>query len=428
MQRCWPRRWKDLKGKIMFDPYEVRKDFPILEREINGYKLIYFDNAATSQKPKQVIDAMKEFYEKYNANIHRGIHTLSQEASELYEDAHEEVAKFIGADGIEEVIFVKNTTEAINLVTYSWALNKLNEKDEVLTTLLEHHSNIVPWEILSRLRGFKVKYADINADGTLNYESLEQLMTEKTRIICVSHVSNVTGVINDVGRIAKLAHEQDAIIIVDGAQSVPHLPIDVKKFDVDFLTFSGHKMLGPTGIGVLYGKKELLEEMEPFLGGGSMIKSVRCQSPNGNCRIEWNDLPWKFEAGTPNICGGIGLAEAVKYLRRIGMENVHRHERELTGYTLKRLEELEKVEFYGPRDASVKCGIIPFNVNGMNPHDVALMFDSFGIMIRSGYHCAEPLHRKLGIKGSARASFYIYNTKEEIDRFIEVLKRIEDVA
>ena len=428
MQRCWPRRWKDLKGKIMFDPYEVRKDFPILEREINGYKLIYFDNAATSQKPKQVIGAMKEFYEKYNANIHRGIHTLSQEASELYEDAHEEVAKFIGADGIEEVIFVKNTTEAINLVAYSWALNKLNEKDEVLTTLLEHHSNIVPWEILSRLRGFKVKYADINADGTLNYESLEQLMTEKTRIICVSHVSNVTGVINDVGRIAKLAHEQDAIIIVDGAQSVPHLPIDVKKFDVDFLTFSGHKMLGPTGIGVLYGKKELLEEMEPFLGGGSMIKSVRCQSPNGNCRIEWNDLPWKFEAGTPNICGGIGLAEAVKYLRRIGMENVHRHERELTGYTLKRLEELEKVEFYGPRDASVKCGIIPFNVNGMNPHDVALMFDSFGIMIRSGYHCAEPLHRKLGIKGSARASFYIYNTKEEIDRFIEVLKRIEDVA
>ena len=412
----------------MFNPYEIRKDFPILDREINGYKLIYFDNAATSQKPRQVIDVMKEFYEKYNANIHRGVHTLSQEASELYENAHKEVANFINADGMEEIVFVKNTTEAINLVAYSWALNKLSEGDEVLTTLLEHHSNIIPWEILSKIRGFKVKYADINADGTLNIESLEQLTTEKTRIICVSHVSNVTGAINDVKRIAKLAHENDAIIILDGAQSVPHMPIDVKNLDVDFLAFSGHKMLGPTGIGVLYGKRELLEEMEPFLGGGSMIKSVRCRSPNGNCQIEWHDLPWKFEAGTPNICGGIGLMEAVKYLRRIGMENVQRHERELTEYVLKRFGEFEKVKFYGPKDASLKCGIIPFNIDGMNPHDVALMLDSFGIMVRSGYHCAEPLHRRLGIKGSARASFYIYNTKEEIDRFIEVLRNIESVA
>jgi len=412
----------------MFNPYEIRKDFPILDREINGYKLIYFDNAATSQKPRQVIDVMKEFYEKYNANIHRGVHTLSQEASELYENAHKEVASFINADGMEEIVFVKNTTEAINLVAYSWALNKLSEGDEVLTTLLEHHSNIVPWEILSKIRGFKVKYADINADGTLNIESLEQLTTEKTRIICVSHVSNVTGAINDVKRIAKLAHEHDAIIILDGAQSVPHMPIDVKNLDVDFLAFSGHKMLGPTGIGVLYGKRELLEEMKPFLGGGSMIKSVRCQSPNGNCQIEWHGLPWKFEAGTPNICGGIGLMEAVRYLRRIGMENVQRHERELTEYALKRFGEFEKVKFYGPKDASLKCGIIPFNIDGMNPHDVALMLDSFGIMVRSGYHCAEPLHRRLGIKGSARASFYIYNTKEEIDRFIEVLRNIESVA
>ena len=412
----------------MFNPYEIRKDFPILDREINGYKLIYFDNAATSQKPRQVIDVMKEFYEKYNANIHRGVHTLSQEASELYENAHKEVANFINADGMEEIVFVKNTTEAINLVAYSWALNKLSEGDEILTTLLEHHSNIIPWEILSKIRGFKVKYADINADGTLNIESLEQLTTEKTRIICVSHVSNVTGAINDVKRIAKLAHEHDAIIILDGAQSVPHMPIDVKNLDVDFLAFSGHKMLGPTGIGVLYGKRELLEEMEPFLGGGNMIKSVRCQSPNGNCQIEWHDLPWKFEAGTPNICGGIGLMEAVRYLRRIGMENVQRHERELTEYVLKRFGEFEKVKFYGPKDASLKCGIIPFIIDGMNPHDVALMLDSFGIMVRSGYHCAEPLHRRLGIKGSARASFYIYNTKEEIDRFIEVLRSIESVA
>ena len=412
----------------MFDPYEIRKDFPILEREINGYKLIYFDNAATSQRPVQVIEAIKNFYERHNANVHRGVHTLSQEASELYEAAHEEVAKFINADGIEEIVFVKNATEAINLVAYSWALNKLDEKDEVVTTLLEHHSNIVPWELLSKIRGFKVKYADMNADGTLNYESLEQLMTKNTKIVCISHVSNVTGAINDIEKIAKLAHDYSAIMVVDGAQSVPHLPTDVKKLDIDFLAFSGHKMLGPTGIGVLYGRKELFEEMEPFLGGGSMIKSVRCNAPVGPCQIEWHDLPWKFEAGTPNICGGIGLMEAVKYLRRLGMENVRRHERELTEYVLKRFEEFRKVRFYGPRDASVKCGIVPFNIDGMNPHDVALLLDGFGIMIRSGYHCAEPLHRKLGIRGSARASFYIYNTKEEIDRFIEVLKGIENVG
>lgn len=412
----------------MFDPYEVRKDFPILEREINGHKIIYFDNAATSQKPIQVVEAIKNFYEKYNANVHRGVHTLSQEASELYENAHEEAAKFINADGIEEIVFVKNTTEAINLVVYSWGLNKLGEGDEVLTTLMEHHSNIVPWEILSKIRGFKVKYADINNDGTLNYESLEQLMTEKTKVVCISHVSNVTGAINDVRKVSKLAHEHDAIILVDGAQSVPHIPVDVKKLDIDFLAFSGHKMLGPTGIGVLYGKRELLEEMNPFLGGGSMIKSVKCSSPDGKCQIEWHDLPWKFEAGTPNICGGVGLAEAIKYLKRIGMENVHEYERQLTEYVLKRFEEFKKVRFYGPKDASIRCGIIPFNVDGMNPHDVALLLDSFGIMVRSGYHCAEPLHHRLGIKGSARASFYIYNTKEEIDRFVEVLKGIEDVG
>ncbi|RLI21061.1 cysteine desulfurase [Candidatus Bathyarchaeota archaeon] len=412
----------------MFDPYEVRKDFPILEREINGYKLIYFDNAATSQKPIQVIEAIKDFYEKHNANVHRGVHTLSQEASELYETAHEEAAKFINADGMEEIVFVKNTTEAINLVAYSWALNRLGEKDEVLTTLLEHHSNIVPWEMLSKVKGFKVRYADVNADGTLNYESLEEQLTEKTRVVCISHVSNVTGAINDIGRVAKLAHDYNAIIVVDGAQSVPHIPIDVKGLDIDFLAFSGHKMLGPTGIGVLYGKKELFEEMEPFLGGGNMIKSVRCSAAEGPCQIEWHDLPWKFEAGTPNICGGVGLMEAIRYLRKLGMENVHRHECELTEYALKRFEEFEKVEFYGPRDVSIKCGIIPFNVDGMNPHDVALLLDGFGIMVRSGYHCAEPLHRRLGIKGSARASFYIYNTKEEIDRFIEVLKGIENVG
>ena len=418
-----------LKGKDeVFDPYEVRKDFPILDREINGYKMIYFDNAATSQKPIQVIEAIKNFYEKHNANVHRGVHTLSQEASELYENAHEEVANFINAKGIEEIIFVKNTTEAINLVAYSWALNKLSKEDEVLTTLMEHHSNIVPWEILSKVKGFKVKYADVNDDGSINSESLEELITSKTKVVCISHMSNVTGAITDIEKISKLTHDYGAIIVVDGAQSVPRMPVDVKKLDIDFLAFSGHKMLGPTGIGVLYGKKELLNEMEPFLGGGSMIKSVKCSSPEGNCQIDWHELPWKFEAGTPNICGGIALAEAVRYLKKLGMEKVCKYEVQLTEYALKRFEEFEKVKVYGPKDATARGGIIPFNIDEMNPHDVALLLDGFGIMVRSGYHCAEPLHRKLGIKGSVRASFYIYNTKEEIDRFIEVLKGIENVG
>jgi len=412
----------------MFNPHEIRKDFPILERKVNGYKLIYFDNAATSQKPIQVIETIKNFYEKYNANVHRGVHTLSQEASELYENAHREVADFINARGIEEIIFVKNTTEAINLVVYSWTLNKLSEEDEVLTTLMEHHSNMVPWEILSRIKGFKVKYADINEDGSLNLESVEELVTNRTKVVCVSQMSNVTGAITNIEEIIKLAHDYSAVTVIDGAQSVPRMPIDVKKLDMDFLAFSGHKMLGPTGIGVLYGKEELLNEMEPFLGGGNMIKSVKCDSPEGNCQIDWHDLPWKFEAGTPNICGGIALAEAVKYLKKLGMKNVYEYERQLTEYTLKRFQEFKKVKAYGPKDASKRGGIIPFNVDEMNPHDVALLLDSFGIMVRSGYHCAEPLHRELGIKGSARASFYIYNTKEEIDRFIEVLKRIEDVG
>jgi len=418
-----------LKGKDeVFDPYEVRKDFPILDREINGYKMIYFDNAATSQKPIQVIEAIKNFYERHNANVHRGVHTLSQEASELYENAHEEVGSFINAEGIEEVIFVKNTTEAINLVAYSWALNKLSKEDEVLTTLMEHHSNIVPWEILSKIKGFKVKYADVNNDGSINSKSLEELITNKTKVVCISHMSNVTGAITDIEKISKLTHDYGAIIVVDGAQSVPRMPVDVKKLDIDFLAFSGHKMLGPTGIGVLYGKKELLNEMEPFLGGGSMIKSVKCSSPEGNCQIDWHNLPWKFEAGTPNICGGVALAEAVRYLKKLGMENVYKYEAQLTEYALKRFGEFEKVKVYGPKDATARGGIIPFNIDEMNPHDVALLLDGFGIMVRSGYHCAEPLHRKLGIKGSVRASFYVYNTKEEIDRFIEVLKGIENVG
>ena len=410
----------------MFNPYKVREDFPILKRKINNHPLIYFDNAATSQKPRQVIEAMKDFYEKYNANVHRAVHTLSLEATELYEEAHEETAKFIGAESIEEIVFVRGTTEAINLVAYSWGLNNLKPEDKVLVTLMEHHSNIVPWEILSKIKGFKVKYVDINPDGTLNYESLKEMLTSKVKLVCITQVSNVTGVINDVKTVAELAHEKGALVLVDGAQSVPHMPVNVQDLNCDFLAFSGHKMLGPTGIGVLYGKKEIVEKMEPFHGGGEMIREVSFNPETRRCTISWNTLPWRFEAGTPNICGAVGLTAAIKYLKALGMENVKAHECSLTEYALKRLKECSKVTVYGPKDAGLKCGIIPFNVEGFNSHDIALLLDSYGIMIRSGFHCAQPLHQKFNISSSARASFYIYNTREEIDRFIEALKEIEE--
>jgi cysteine desulfurase/selenocysteine lyase len=410
----------------MLDPYEIRKDFPILRRKVNNHPLIYFDNAATSQKPRQVIEAIKDFYENHNANVHRAVHTLSQEASELYEDAHEGVARFISAKGMEEIVFIRGTTEAINLVAYAWGLHTLRKEDEVIVSLMEHHSNIVPWEIISKTTGNKTKYIEVNNDGTLNYESFESLLSRKTRLVCLSHVSNVTGVINDVKRIAKLAHEHGAMVLVDGAQSVPHLPVNVKDLDADFVAFSGHKMLGPTGIGVLYGKQEILEKMEPFHGGGEMIKEVSYNRRTGRCSITWNVLPWKFEAGTPNVCGAVGLMEAIRYLTRIGMENVKSHEEMLTKYAIPQMEGCcRKIRIYGTKNIADKCGIVPFGVDGLSSHDIALFLDNYGIMVRSGFHCAQPLHEIFKLSSSARASFYVYNTREEIDRFTEVLKEIE---
>jgi len=408
----------------VFDPYKIREDFPILKRKINDYPLIYFDNAATSQKPKQVIEAIKNFYENHNANVHRAVHTLSQEASELYENAHEEVANFISANGIEEIVFVRGTTEAINLVAYAWGLPNLKKNDEVIISLMEHHSNIVPWENLSKMNGFNVGYVEVHDDGTLDYEAFENVISDRTKIVCLSHVSNVTGIVNDVKRVAKTAHDYGALTLVDGAQSVPHLPVNVKDLDVDFFAFSGHKMLGPTGIGVLYGKSEILDGMVPFHGGGEMIREVYFNPVTKRCSISWNDLPWRFEAGTPNICGGIGLMEAIKYLKGIGMENVKKHECMLTEYAMQHMQELKKVKIYGPKDASIKCGIIPFNVDDLSSHDVALFLDNYGIMVRSGFHCAQPLHEIFKLKSSTRVSFYIYNIREEIDRFIKVLKEI----
>jgi cysteine desulfurase/selenocysteine lyase len=411
---------------MMLDPYKIREDFPILKRKINGYPLVYFDNASTSQKPRQVIEVIKNFYESHNANVHRAVHTLSQESSELYESAHEEVAKFINARAMEEIIFVRGTTEAINLVAYAWGLRNLKKDDDVVVSLMEHHSNIVPWEITSKMTGFKIKYVEIKNDGTLSYESLERAISKKTKLVCLSHVSNVTGIVNDIKRTARIAHDHGALMLVDGAQSVPHMSVDVKDLDADFVAFSGHKMLAPTGIGVLYGKREILEGMQPFHGGGEMIREVSFNPKTGSCSIAWNVLPWKFEAGTPNTCGGVGLMEAVRYLKSIGMENVKAHEETLTTYALARMQECCKnVKIYGTKDASVKCGIIPFGVGDLSSHDIALFLDNYGIMVRSGFHCAQPLHELFRLNSSARVSFYIYNTCEEIDRFAEVLKEIE---
>ena len=406
------------------DIQALRQDFPILKRQVNDNPLIYFDNAATTQKPRQVIDAISNFYENSNANVHRAIHTLSLEATDLYENSRQKIADFIHAKDWQEIVFVRGTTEAINLVAYAWGLSNLCKDDEVLVSLMEHHSNIVPWEIISKLRGFNIKYAKVNADGTLDYGDFESKFSKKTKIACLSHVSNVTGIINDVKRITKVAHENGALMLVDGAQSVPHLAVDVQDLCVDFLAFSGHKMLGPTGIGVLYGKKEVLQNMQPFQGGGEMIKEVSF-TPGAGCKVSWNDLPWKFEAGTPDICGAVGLAEAVKYLDAVGMDNVLSHEKALTKYAEEQLQKCSNVTVYGCMDLSKKCGIIPFSVKGLSSHDVALICDNYGIMIRSGYHCAQPLHQEvLKLESSDRASFYIYNTEEEIDRFVEVLKEM----
>ncbi len=403
-----------------FNPYEIRRDFPILEREVNGRRLVYLDNAATTQKPRQVIEAIKEYYEKYNANVHRGFHTLSQEASEAYEKAHETIAKFINAYSWEEVVFTFNSTESLNLIAYAWGFKNLREGDEIILTIMEHHSNMLPWRSIAKFKNAKIKYVDITDDGLLRYDQLEEMVSEKTRVIAVTMMSNVLGTINDIKRIAKLAHSVDAIIVVDGAQGVPHLPVNVRDLDIDFLAFSGHKMLGPTGIGVLWGRKDRLEEMMPFKVGGDTIKDVTLDD------VIWHDLPWRFEAGTPNIAGGIGLAVAAEYLMRLGMENVRQHEIELTEYTLKRIrEELSnEIEYYGPWDAQVKGGVVAFNIKDLHYHTVGKALDMLGIAVRTGKHCAHPLHYRLGINGTVRASYYIYNTREEVDILVEALKTI----
>jgi len=406
---------KMLQTKQLMDIEKIRKDFPILNVKVHGKPLVYLDNAATTQKPKAVINSITNYYENYNSNIHRSIHTLGEEATAAYEEAHKKVADFINAD-FEETIFTKSTTEGLNLLAYSLG-NKINPGDEIVISQMEHHSNFVPWQQLATKKNAKLKFIEIDKNGILKEESINEIINQKTKIVSITHVSNVLGTINDIQEIAKITHENDAIFITDAAQSVPYMPIDVKRLDCDFLAFSGHKMFGPTGIGCLYGKKELLEQMDPFLYGGEMIKEVTFE------HTKFNDLPWKFEAGTTNIAQGIGLGTAIDYLNKIGMENIKQHEKELIKYAMDKLSGINEVEIYGP-SADKRSGLVAFNVKGIHAHDTSQILDSEGIAIRAGHHCAMPLAFVLGIVASARASFYLYNTKDEIDKLVEGIHKV----
>ena len=407
----------------MIDVKKIREDFPILKRKINGKKLVYFDSAATSQKPIQVIDAVSNYYKNHNANVHRGVHALSEEATEMVESTRNKIAGFIGSDRDEEIIFVRNATEGINLVMYGWGEKNLGKGDVIITSYQEHHSNLVPWQMVCKKTGAELRVVDVDGEGRLKKESLEGLLDGRVKLVALTQVSNLLGVINPIERIIKMVKKKvpKAKILLDGSQSVPHMKVDVKKLGVDFFVFSGHKMLGPTGIGVLWSRKEILEEMDPFLFGGDMISEVRID------KAVWNKLPYKFEAGTPNIAGEIGLGAAVEYLDSLGMDNVRKHEKELVEYGLKRLGELEKkgvLEIYGPKDSDIRGGVLTFNVKGVHAHDVAQILDSFGIAVRSGFHCAQPLAEKLGMGTAVRASFYVYNTKEEIDYLVEKIPEV----
>ena len=396
----------------MIDSEKIASDFPILKRKINDNNLIYFDNAATSQKPIQVIESITNFYTSTNANIHRGVHTLSMEATNLYDRAKERVAEFINSNDSESIIFTRGTTESINLVAETWGKANLDENSEIVITELEHHSNIVPWQELIKETNSKLKYIPIKPDGTLDLSNLGQIINSNTKLVSITHVSNGIGTINNIKNIIKKAKDVGAITLIDAAQSAPHMPIDVNELECDFLAFSGHKLLGPTGIGVLYGNKKLLEEMPAYQKGGDMILEVTYQ------KSSWADVPFKFEAGTPNIAGAIGLKSAIEYLMNLSMEEIRNHEIEITEYAYEKMMNINGIEILGPENIDERAGLISFNIPGVHPHDLGTFLDSKGIAIRTGHHCAMPLIKKLGSHSSARASFYIYNTKKEIDKFI----------
>ena len=398
----------------------IRRDFPILEREVHGKRLVYLDNASTTQKPRQVIDALVRYYESYNANIHRAVHALGEEATAAYEGAREKVARFIGAPSSESVIFTRNTTEAINLVAYAWGRANVGEGDEIILTQMEHHSNLIPWQQLAEEKGATIRYIEITSDATLELGNLSALFSGRTKLLAMPHVSNSLGTINPAEEIVAEARKRGVTTLIDGAQAMPHMAVNVQAVGADFYAFSAHKMLGPTGVGVLYARPELLEEMAPFLGGGEMILKVTFEGAT------WNDLPWKFEAGTPNIADVIAFGSAIDYLDALGMDNVRRHEVEVTAYALERLRALDDVTLYGPDDPEQRGGVVSFNFGDLHPHDVGTILDRHGVAIRAGHHCTQPLMRCLGVTGTARASFYIYNTREEVDVLIEGLKAARD--
>ncbi|EII7091419.1 cysteine desulfurase [Listeria innocua] len=400
----------------MIDIQKIRADFPILDQEINEKQLAYLDNAATSQKPKQVIAALTHYYEFDNANVHRGVHTLAARATDAYESARSKVAKFIHAREVAEIIFTRGTTSAINLVVDSYAEANIEAGDEIVISYLEHHSNLIPWQQLAKRKGAVLKYIELEEDGTISVEQAKKTIGEKTKIVALAHVSNVLGTITPIKEIAAIAHKFGAVILVDGAQAVPHMEVNVVDLDADFYAFSGHKMMAPTGIGALYGKRELLDAMEPTEFGGEMIDFVELYDST------WKELPWKFEAGTPIIGGAIALGAAIDYLAEVGLANIHAHEQELASYAIEEMSKIEGITIYGPKDASKRCGLVTFNLEGAHPHDIATILDEDGIAIRAGHHCAQPLMKWLDVSSTARASFYIYNTKEEIDALIDGLK------
>lgn len=397
--------------------HEIRKQFPILDQKVNGKQLVYFDSAATSQKPIQVIETLERYYKEYNSNVHRGVHTLGTKATDAYEGAREKVRKFINAKSMEEIIFTRGTTTALNTVAASYGLENVKEGDEIVISYMEHHSNIIPWQQVAKKTGATLKYLPLQPDGTISIEDARQTITPNTKIVSIMYVSNVLGTINPVKEIGAIAHENGAIMVVDGAQSTPHMKVDVQDLNCDFYALSAHKMCGPTGIGVLYGKKELLNNMEPIEFGGEMIDFVDLQEST------WKELPWKFEAGTPIIGNAIGLGAAIDFLEEIGLDNIEKHEHELAQYALERLSEVDGVTIYGPKH---RAGLVTFNIEDVHPHDVATVLDVEGIAVRAGHHCAQPLMKWLKASSTARASFHLYNTKEEIDTFVESLIKTKE--
>ncbi|WP_243299172.1 cysteine desulfurase [Bacillus litorisediminis] len=394
---------------------DVRQLFPILNQEVNGRPLVYLDSSATSQKPVSVIQTLRDYYEGYNSNVHRGVHTLGTKATDQYEGAREKVRAFINASSTEEVIFTRGTTTSINTVALSYAREHVKEGDEIVITYMEHHSNLIPWQQIAKKTGAALKYIPLEEDGTLSLEKVRETITPDTKVVSVTHVSNVLGTINPIKDITKIAHENGAIMVVDGAQAAPHIRVDVQDLDCDFYAFSSHKMCGPTGIGVLYGKKHLLEEMEPVEFGGEMIDFVGLHESN------WKELPWKFEAGTPIIAGAIGLGAAIDFLEEVGLDNIAEHEHSLTEYAMHKMSQIEGITIYGPRDPLKRSGLVTFNIKDVHPHDVATVLDAEGIAVRAGHHCAQVLMKWLNVSATARASFYLYNTKDDIDKLVKGL-------